>query len=160
MARWKLNGKHYLSVPGTEWEHKEVDLQSGKQVRKIYTVPAFLDPENPGDCNYPGEIIVCHDGKGQGRDIVFLGDPTTEMLPLDEEAQEISDYLAQAREHPIESMPTRLERPQNVAKGVDPAAFEALAANVQALMQANEDLRARLALAEAPVGPAATPRRL
>lgn len=159
MARWKLNGKHYLNVPGTEWEHKEISLSSGKQVRKIYTVPAFLDPAEPGDCNYPGEIIVCHEGKGERKDIVFLGDPTTEMEPLDEEAEEISAQCARMREHPIETMSARLAPPQNVS-GVDPKAFEALAANVQALMQANEELRSRLALAEAPPAPVPAARRL
>jgi hypothetical protein len=37
-----------------------------------------------------GEIVVCHEGKGEKRDIVFYGDPTPDMSPLDDEARAIS----------------------------------------------------------------------
>jgi hypothetical protein len=61
-----------------------------------YPVPLFLHPESPNDWNYQdsrnddGEIIVCHEGKGLPKDIVFIGDPTPGMLPLDEEAEAIT----------------------------------------------------------------------
>ena len=46
--RWRLMTSHYLNVPGTEWEHNESDRTTGKAVRKLYPVPAFLlDPRNP-----------------------------------------------------------------------------------------------------------------
>lgn len=94
MARWKLTEKHYLNVPGTKWEHIQIDRRTGKQVRKTFNVPLFLDPEADDDCNYNDgfdkQIIVCHEGKGQDRDIVFVGDPTPGMLPIDDEAKAIT----------------------------------------------------------------------
>lgn len=91
MARWRLTDKHYLNTPGIEWEYKETDRQTSKQARKVFAVPQFLNPEDPADQNYPGEIIVCHEGKGQGRDITFEGAPTPDMEPLDAEAAAITD---------------------------------------------------------------------
>ena len=106
MARWRLTQKHYLNVPGTVYEHKETS-NYGKQVRKNFTVPLFLDPEDPNDCNYNfggesrapnqngiGEIIVAHaTGAERPRDIIFEGAPTIDMVPLDEEAIAISDSM-------------------------------------------------------------------
>lgn len=106
MARWRLTAAHYLNVPGTEWEYKETDRNTGKQGRKVFEVPALLNPDDPADCNYPGEIIVCHDGKGQGRDIIFLGDPTPDMEPLDAEAESITEALRPNWSHPIDSLPS------------------------------------------------------
>lgn len=105
MARWRLTAKHYLNVPGTEWEQKEIDTKTGKQARKIYLVNLHLDPEMPADHNYPGEIIVCLAGKGHPRDIVFEGDPTVDMEPLDAEAEAISAARSKYWIHPIDSLP-------------------------------------------------------
>lgn len=91
MARWRLQSAHYLNVPGTEWEHRETNRDTGRQARKVYEVPLLLDPKDPADCNYPGEIIIAYAGKGQGRDIIFEGPPTPEMEPLDEEAEAITE---------------------------------------------------------------------
>ena len=94
MARWKLNSKHYLPVPGTEFDYKETDDDTGKQARKVFPVPLFLDPDSPSDRNYPGEIIVAHaDGAYQRKDIIFTGPPTPEMEPLDEEAEAITEAM-------------------------------------------------------------------
>src|SRR6266850_3346700 len=94
MARWKLTEKHYLNVPGTRWEFQTVDRNTGRPQRKTYPVPLYLDPENSDDCNYKDGfeswIIVAHEGKGEGRDIIFIGDPTPGMLPMDDEAKAIS----------------------------------------------------------------------
>ena len=98
MARWKLMGPHYLNVEGTEWEYKETDRKTGREIRKKLPVPMFLDPRDPSECNYQwgnrdnqeGEIIVCWKGRGEDRDIVFHGNPTPDMVPLDAEAEEIS----------------------------------------------------------------------
>lgn len=112
--RWSLRNAHYLKVPelpdGTkiEWEHKETSRESGRTVRKLYAVPMLLDPRDPADCNYPGEVIVAHavDGAHNLRqDIIFLGEPTPEMEPLNEAAQAISDSLRSKWEHPIETLP-------------------------------------------------------
>src|SRR5258708_30844440 len=112
MARWRLITGHYLNVlvdgEPVEWEYKEVDRTTGKQARKIFPVPMLMDPNDPADHNYPGEIIVCHEGSCERRDVVFIGDPTPEMEPLDEEAEAISADLRQKWEHPIESLPSTM----------------------------------------------------
>src|SRR5882672_11346527 len=97
MARWKLTEPHYLSVPSERWEHTTTDSRTGKPVRKMYRVPKHLDPRLEDDWNYrpennnmDGEIIVCWEGKGQPRDIIFEGNPTPGMLPIDDEAKEVS----------------------------------------------------------------------
>jgi len=112
MARWRLINGHYLNVlidgEPAEWEYKEVDRTTGKQARKIFPVPMLMDPNDPADHNYPGEIIVCYKGSGERKDIVFIGDPTPEMEPLDEEAEAISASLRQKWEHPIESLPSTM----------------------------------------------------
>lgn len=98
MARWKLMTPHYLNCKDTQWEYKEVDRNTGRERRKQLPVPRFLDINDPGDWtnrwgnrdNETGEIVVCHEGKGEERDIVFYGDPTPDMQPVDDEAKEIS----------------------------------------------------------------------
>ena len=68
MARWRLQGPHYLMTdPPAEWESKETDRNTGRQARKVYKVGRYLDPKDPSDCNYPelGEIIVCNGNNPQ-----------------------------------------------------------------------------------------------
>jgi len=112
--RWSLRNAHYLKVAelpdGTkcEWEHKETSRESGRTVRKLFPVPILLDPRDPADCNYPGEVIVTHFVEGAHilvRDIIFVGEPTPEMEPLNEPAQAISDSLRGKWEHPIDTLP-------------------------------------------------------
>lgn len=106
--RWRLMTSHYLNVPGTEWEHNESDRTTGKAVRKLYTVPALLDPRNPNDCNRDGECVVAHaiDGlRNERSDVIFLGDPTPNMEPINDEAEEISNGLKAKWTNPIETLP-------------------------------------------------------
>lgn len=165
MARWRLTAAHYLNVPGTEYEYKETDRNTGKQARKVFLVPALLNPDDPSDCNYPGEIIVCVEGKGQGRDIVFTGPPTPDMEPLDDEAEAISASHRPAWQHPIDSLPVNgdysaqlfamLEKqmsaalkgkpaPNASAKGVDTEAFAKLQEQVASLIEQNAKLLEQL----------------
>lgn len=105
MARWRLLQPHYLNVPGTEWEYKEVDRTSGRQVRKVFAVPLYLDPREPADQNHSGEVIV---GQGNGtmpRDYIFLGEPTPDMEPMDADAQAVTDACKHKWVHPVESLP-------------------------------------------------------
>lgn len=96
MARWKLACPHYINSPGTEWEYNET--KNGKVNRKRFVVPRYFNTSDPGDWNNKwgskddeeGEIIVCHAGKGAERDFIFTGDPTPDMIPLDDEAKAIS----------------------------------------------------------------------
>lgn len=100
MARWKLSCNHYLMTQSpTEWEYMETDRFTGRQIRKRYTIPRLLDVKDPGDWtnkwgptdSQDGEIIVCLPGKGEAKDIEFLGDPTPDMIPMDDEAKAISE---------------------------------------------------------------------
>ena len=106
MARWKLTQPHYLNVPGTKWEYTENSRTNGKPIRKQYDVPQYLHPDDPSDWTevemtdqrgnaVQGIIVVCHEGKGNTKDIVFSGKPTPDMIPLDEEAKIISAKFEQ-----------------------------------------------------------------
>jgi len=66
----------------------------------MFRVPKHLDPRLEDDWNVringmDGEIHVCYEGKDDpkypDRAIVFEGNPTPGMLPLDDEAREISE---------------------------------------------------------------------
>jgi hypothetical protein len=102
MARWKLMTAHYLNTPGEEWEYTEQDRTTGRPKRVKFAVPRLLDPRDPA-CwnnrwgnkdNEDGEVIVCMPGKGESTDIIFLGDPTPDMVPIDDEAKAISESFA------------------------------------------------------------------
>jgi|SRR5215831_1151632 len=106
MARWKLIEAHYLNATGkdqSEWESKETDRTSGRTARIVYKVPRLLDPKDQADFNYreDGIIVVCHEGKGKPRDIVFEGDPTPGMEPMDDEAMAITEALRPSWHDPI-----------------------------------------------------------
>jgi len=168
MARWRLTAGHYINVPGTEWEHKETSRETGRQVRKVYQVPRHLDPKAPEDWNdWPmgrmedGVIIVCHEGKGLPRDIVFTGPPTQDMEPLDEEATILSSRLPKKKdgfehmtmsEGVLEDLMRQIGqavaagRPEPVStSGVDQQQFNELKAMVAQLAEQNAALQAQLA---------------
>jgi len=111
MARWKLMVSHYLNVPGEEWEYTENDRKTGRPRRTKFKVPRLLDINDP-TCwtnkwgtrdNEEGEIIVCHEGKGDSSDVVFFGSPTPDMVPVDEEAKAISASFAHLWQVPVEN---------------------------------------------------------
>lgn len=108
MARWRLINPHYLAVEGTKWEYHELDRATGRQIRKQYPVPLYLDPRDLADCNHKfgrdeGEIIVTNGGTCDPKDLKFTGDPTPDMLPVDEEAEAISAKLAETWKLPPEA---------------------------------------------------------
>jgi hypothetical protein len=107
MARWKLMEAHYLSVPGTEWEYKETNRETGRQARKIYEVPLYLDPKDSSYWTDRSEELIIVSNRfdpAHPRDIVFTGPPTPNMEPLDDEAQTISDKESSKWIHPIEAL--------------------------------------------------------
>jgi hypothetical protein len=114
MARWKLMTAHYLAVPGTEWEYTENSRTTGRPIRNKFQVPRFLDPRDPQDWtttwgnrdNAEGEVIVCYAGKGQSSDIIFTGEPTPDMVPLDDEAKAISASFEDKWKWKPDSAPT------------------------------------------------------
>ena len=94
MARWQLTEPNYLNVPGTRTQ----DRTQGDNIKKELPVPMHLDPNDEKQWNYKemiapqimeGKIIVCYKDRGEPRDIVFAGEPTPGMLPIDDEAREI-----------------------------------------------------------------------
>lgn len=106
MARYRLTAKHYLTVPGTEWEQKETNQSTGKQERRVYKVPRYLDPDDYADCNYPGECIVADKADPAfPRDIIFTGPPTVDMVGLDDEAMAKVKHVQGLGAHPIDSLP-------------------------------------------------------
>ncbi len=113
MARWKLATAHYLNSPGTEWEYNEVNRTTGRPERRKFAVPRYLDPRDPTDwnnrwgssSNEDGEIIVCMEGKGESRDYIFYGDPTPDMIPIDDEATAISASFAELWKYKPDDLP-------------------------------------------------------
>lgn len=99
MATWRLTGKHYLNVQipddpdnPIEWVYEETDTRSGRRIRKRYKVPLYLDPAEPSYYHVNGELYVAKEGttppmKGA---LLFDGDPTPDMDPMDDEAEAIS----------------------------------------------------------------------
>lgn len=109
MARWRLAAPHYLNVEGTSWEYKEVDRTTGKQKRTMFPVPLHLDPDNPADWTHvygkdSGEIVVAQGKTDDSKAIIFIGKPTPDMVPLDDEAKALSASMAPEWKHPIESL--------------------------------------------------------
>jgi hypothetical protein len=161
--RWSLRNAHYLNVPGTEWEHNESDRTTGKAVRKLYTVPLLLDPRNPQDCNYPGEVIVCHGdpARDHARDITFLGDPTPDMEPMNDEAETISAAMRPKWEHPIDALPANggmnSEERVFMAKMMEAFAGAGAAANASVPKAQYDELQERLAKLEAALAAQAKP---
>ncbi len=165
--RWRLTAPHYLNIVRdgevAQYEYKETDRNTGRQARKTFPVPVLLDPDNPQDHNYRelGDIIVCMEDKGEPRDIVFVGEPTPDMEPLDKEAEKLSESLRSKWQHPIETLASNgpdygaqliatFQRQidamggikPTTLNGVDPAAFEALQKQVAELIAQNAALRA------------------
>ena len=159
MARWRLMVGHYLLTdPPTEIEFKETDRNTGRQARVVRTVPRLLEPKDPGDHNYPGEIIVSDGNNAQARDIIFIGEPTVDMEPVDEEAKRITKKLEESGRwtRPAEGMDfgeslikNFMEKLDRVAiqpvssGGIDPKDFAALQAQVKTLMEQNAQLQSQ-----------------
>lgn len=162
--RWLLLGPHYLNVPGTQWEYKETTA-SGEQARILIDVPKLLDPKEPRQWNDPEGIVVAHGvSPRHPKDIIFVGEPTPDMRPMNDEAEAISEALQSKWQHPIEALPgdfgqslvemfqkqidaLAANRPAPVVQntsvaGVSPEDFAALQAQVAELMNRNAELEA------------------
>lgn len=113
MARWKLMQPHYLNIEDdgedrNKWEYKETDRATGRTKRKTYIVPVLLNPNDPNDFNYPNTQMIIVTDKADPSfpaDIIFVGNPTPDMEPVDTAAMEISEKLQSTWVHPIESLP-------------------------------------------------------
>lgn len=161
MARWKLLVGHYLLTdPPVEIEFKETDRNTGRQARKVYKVPRHLDPRDPADFNYPelGEIIVSDGNNPQPRDIVFLGDPTPDMEPVDDDARAVTKKFVESGrwtkkeegldfgESLIKNFMAKMDQVamQPVsANSIDPKVFADLQQQVKTLMEQNAKLQSQ-----------------
>jgi len=165
MARWRLTAKHYINATRygepTQWVREETSRDTGRVNRKTYEVPMYLDPDDPSDQNYPGEVIVAHEKGAQRNDIIFRGKPTPDMEPLDEEAEKITEATRPEWTNPIDSLPATGGNYSEallamLTKQVDEAAknqpvsasmdeFKKLQQQVAALVESNSKLHAQLA---------------
>lgn len=169
MARWKLNAPHYLNVEHNKWEYIEVDRKTGRPRRTQFDVPMQLDPADP-TCwteytldqrgqREDGVIIVTHKRDDNfPNDIVFFGDPTPEMAPIDEEAKAISKSLEAKWKRPAESEPGSYQAgmikdlQESFQKVIDsqtkqPDLTEVLAA-ITGIMKQNQELLSALVAAQ------------
>jgi hypothetical protein len=165
--RWRLEQPHYLAVVGTEWEYKEISQASGEEVRVRMPVHKYLDPKDPRFCNRDGECVVTYGDAGP-REYVFTGDPTPDMVPLNDEAEAISTARAPHWKHPIETLQGNGEglaagwqremaaimasmKPGSiapVAPGISEDQFNELKEQVAALMKQNAMLQGEVAEAK------------
>lgn len=181
MARWRLTAPHYLFVTyhpsytggdnKVEWEYGEQDRVTGRMLRKRYRVPLELNTKDEGGANYPGQgyIVSNRQDPAYPNDIVFEGDPTLDMIPLDTEAERISAHVNENRNHPIEGLPNELSGDFSerllayLEKQLDAAsqgraaqpvslkgADQAILARLEALEKQNLELQAKLAGVERP----------
>lgn len=162
--RWQLMQPHHLNVPGTEWEYTETS-RDGKPIRHKFNVPALLDPRDPADHNYRDVgIIVAHAPSDEGpKDIIFVGEPTPDMMPLNDEARAITKqlepkWLKTVADIPGVDLADRLmavfqaqamnvqqgQAPNGSVTGVSQEAFNALQSQFQELLKQNTALLAAL----------------
>lgn len=109
MAKWKLTEPHYLAVEGVKWEYSEVDRVTGRPKRTQFPVPQHLDPNVDSDWTHKydqwsGDIIVARPGTDDPKAIIYNGPITPGMLPLDDEAKEITAKEAKNRWTPTEGL--------------------------------------------------------
>lgn len=164
MARWKLVVSHYLNCPDTEWEYNETDRITGRPKRTRFSVPRYLDINDPG-CwtnswgnkdNADGEVIVCHEGKGEPRDQIFFGDPTPDMIPVDDEARAISATFEQHWSYKpdtaeisysqslVDDLQAKRAEMEARPQQVEIAGLGDLVASIAAMAKQNQDLIASL----------------
>jgi hypothetical protein len=136
----------------------------------MYKVPKHLDPRIEDDWNYrvngmDGEVHVSYAEGALGHDIIFEGNPTPGMLPLDAEATEISSKFDWT---PTQGVDEESQRASFYAKlgdklvnhltdmKADAAAapqahgFDKFLEAIAALMAQNQELMAKLAGKVAP----------
>ena len=139
MARWKLATSHYLNtVKPAKWRYTHQDRATGENIEKEFIVPRMLDTNDPKcwtnrytpiaqgytDLTAEGEIVVCAPSKGQPGDIEFLGNPTPDMIPLDEEAEVISASFQDHWAYKPEAIPTNMSQAVVDRANFEPASVE------------------------------------
>lgn len=170
MAKWKLTTDHYLNVihdnfgEKINYEYSETDSQTNRIRRRQWDVPMFI----PKDSLVTNSLddFNAYTGDSRMAPIVFKGDPTPDMFPVDDEARAISEKFQPQWRRAIEDLPTRIEgdfsasliagfeklisqaaankesAPNISGKGVDPEAFRKMQEQMQELMEQNAKLMA------------------
>ena len=123
----------------------------------------YLDPDNLGDQNYPGEVIISYPKGALAQDIVVPDGfvPTMDMEALDEEATQITKALP-ARRHPIDDLPpggdtyadrileklsSQLEEAmKRSVTSAEPDVVKKMQDDIRMLVEANAKLQAQLAV--------------
>lgn len=162
MARWKLATAHYLNmIDASEWEYSETDRTTGRPRKRVFKVPTLLDPQDPTLWNSrageEGEIIVCDHGTHESRDYEFVGDPTADMIPLDDEAKAISAKFEAKWNRPAEGLGAdsygesliigfqkQLAEVQSTTKSTEISGMSELLAAMTSMIKQNQDLIAVL----------------
>lgn len=157
MARWKLQLPHYLKVPGTRWELKQINQGDGEEERVLFDVPRYLHPDNPRDCRSPEGCVVAYSNQRRG-DWVFFGDPTPDMEPLDEEAEKITERLRPKWSHAIDDLPAQGGYGDALAEKFERAITEAMSRVAAPKDQTIEMLLAKVAELSSKVEELAAPR--
>lgn len=158
MARWKLTSKHYLHAEQygqpTEWERQEMNIDTGRNFRKLYKVPMYIDPEDPGCINkHEGICVVARKGTDKPGDIVFFGPPTMDMEPLDDDARAETEAERPKWIDPINSLPLQIgeEAGRAIMQGLEQqiAAMGMGAVNASLRTVPNADIEALRKMVEA-----------
>lgn len=169
MARWQLLQPHYLNIPGNVWEYIENDRITQKPKRTQFVVPRLLDPDDPTEWTHrqlnalgqpiEGTIVVAYEGKNEPNDLIFIGEPTPDMKPLDDEAKKISTELAKTRwktpvnetsdrgyaDVVLRALETQMNKVAETAKPASMDGMEQLLAAMTALTKQNAELIGALA---------------
>jgi hypothetical protein len=178
--RWQLTEPHYLNVPGNKWELEIKNRQNGRSERKQFPVPLHLDPNIESDWNYvdklgnnviDGKIIVCWEGRGEDKDIIFSGPPTPGMLPLDDEARAESakfswtptqglDDISQSNAFSQQLLIKFTEELKGVSQAPQIEGMSEFMKTMAAMMQTQTEILAALVGRQtSPLAPAPTPER-
>lgn len=124
MARWRLNSPHYLNVKEldgepVEFRYTEQSLTTMRNRSRAFPVPLYLDPKDPTLINSEDGIVVS-DGNHPGpKDYIFLGDPTPEMMPIDDEAEAISEKHRSRWINPVEAFNTGQDYSQSLLQTLE-----------------------------------------
>lgn len=113
MARWRVTAKHYINArqfgEPTTWVREETNRDTGRAFRRTFSVPLYIDPEDPICINKNlGICVVATEGSEMPGDIIIDGPPTPDMEPLDDAARDITAKESVKWKDPINSLPIEI----------------------------------------------------
>lgn len=113
MARWRVTAKHYLLAKqfgeDTTWVREETNRDTGRAFRRTFSVPLYIDPEDPICINKNvGFCVVATEGSEMPGDIILLSPCTPDMEPMDDDAKRITAEESKKWKDPINSLPINI----------------------------------------------------